>query len=61
MGGVILSDPLPKGSLDQVKAILAQSYPQIRHTSIFEHDAKLSECGEFIDYHIILPPVKTNG
>jgi len=61
IGLLTLSDPLPDGSLEEVQAILAQEHPNVRHTHIFDTDACVSDCGEFLDFHVVLQPVKTNG
>jgi hypothetical protein len=61
IGKLKLNDPLPDGSLDEVHAVLSQDHPNLRHTHIFESDGGISECGAYIDYHVVLQPVKTNG
>jgi hypothetical protein len=61
IGLLTLEDPLPEGSLEEVQAILAQEHPSVRHTHIFHSDSRISDCSEFLDFHVVLPPVKTNG
>ncbi|GAA5138621.1 PRTRC system protein C [Thalassotalea piscium] len=61
IGATIIEDPSPTSNLDQVHEILAQQYPLLRNTHIFESDGRLSQCGTYIEYEIVLPPVKTQG
>ena len=59
VGATELADPLPGGTLNQVQELIAQQFPPVRHTCIFESDGRLSPCGGFIVYDIKPPPVKT--
>lgn len=58
---ITLDDPVPLGTLDDVLESLTQSHPNLRHTKIFDSDAKISPCGEYIDFNVCFPPVKTDG
>lgn len=61
IGATVLADPNPIGTLKECHAILAQQFPLLRHTTIFEEDARLSACNTYIEYEIQLPPVKVQG
>lgn len=61
LGATLLPDPNPSMSLDQVHETLSAQFPMMRHTHIFESDARLSKCGKYLEYPIVLPPVKTKG
>jgi len=61
IGATILDDPMPLGDLSQVQSVLAQQFPMLRHTHIYEADGVLSDCATFILYAVILPPVKVQG
>lgn len=61
MGATELADPAPSLPLAQVHELFVQQFPIMRQTHIFESDGRLSDCGGFIEYTIVLPPVKTQG
>lgn len=59
--GVVLDDPNPSADLDEVLALLANDHPPLRHTKIFDSDARISSDNSYIQYEVIFPPVKTDG
>lgn len=61
LGATLLPDPNPEMSLEVVHETLSAQFPMMRHTHIFDSDARLSSCGTFLEYKIVLPPVKTKG
>jgi hypothetical protein len=61
IGASVLDDPIPDGTLVEAKEMLANQYSLLRHTEIYESDANVSNCGAYLEYKVILPPVKTNG
>ena len=61
IGATTLDDPMPSCELEQVQSALAQQFPMLRHTHIYEADGVLSECATHIMYNIVLPPVKVQG
>lgn len=61
IGVTILDDPMPNCELEYVQSTLAQQFPMLRHTHIYESDGVLSDCATFIQYTIVLPPVKVQG
>lgn len=60
-GATVLEDPTPGMPLENVHETLSAQFPAMRHTTLFESDARVSDCGKFLDYKIVLPPVKTQG
>lgn len=61
LGAMLLEDPMPTGTLNEVVEVLSGQFPMVRFTSIFESDAQLSSCNSYLIYDIKLPPVKVNG
>lgn len=61
IGATLLPDPNPSMPLEVVHETLSTQFPMIRHSHIFESDARVSLCGTFLEYTIVLPPVKTQG
>lgn len=57
----MIADPASSMTLKEVHELLAQQFPLIRHTQLFDSDARISECCQYLDYEFVLPPVKTNG
>ena len=61
VGVAIISDPAPEASLDEVQRILTQQYPMLRHTRLYEEDARLNSDATALEYEFQLIPVKTKG
>lgn len=59
--GLVVPDPNPNASLDEVLELLTQDHPSLRHTKIYGSDAKLSDDKQHLCYEIVFPPVKTDG
>lgn len=59
--GVALADPNPMANLDEVLALLANDHPPLRHTKIFDSDARISSDHKFTQYEVVFPPIKTDG
>lgn len=55
-----IPDPAPLGSLQDAYELLAQRFPQIRHSAVFESDA-VAVNESTVRYTIPLPVMKTNG
>ena len=59
IGMTEINFPAPDSDLQTNVRIIANHYPQLRFTHVYEEDAQLvNGC---IVYPIIMPPVKTNG
>lgn len=58
---VPIEDPNPHANLHEVLELLAHDHPALRHTQIFDSDARISSDGEYTEYLVVLPPVKTDG
>lgn len=58
---VIIADPNPLADLDEVLELLSHDHPALRHTKIFDSDARISSDRLFVEYRIVFPPVKTDG
>tara|TARA_X000000950_G_C13503687_1_gene492791 strand:+ start:323 stop:529 length:207 start_codon:yes stop_codon:yes gene_type:complete len=56
-----IADPAPNGTLAQAVEFLTASYPQLRHTRIYESDGVLSEDGKTLVFDVPLPTAKVNG
>ncbi|MDA0152440.1 hypothetical protein OH460_09005 [Vibrio sp. Makdt] len=63
IGRIVLDDPDPTATVDQVRELHSNDYPMVRHTSIFEGDGVPEEVkGEMVLlYKYVLPPTKING
>ncbi|MBD1389433.1 hypothetical protein IC617_08340 [Neiella sp. HB171785] len=59
LGATLLDDPAPHESLAKKQELLAQQFPQLRFTHIYESDAVI-ESGTKV-YPILVPPPKVNG
>ncbi|BDP33373.1 hypothetical protein R7D97_16570 [Vibrio sp. Vb5031] len=59
LGNTLIDFPNPFGSIQDNKRLLAQHFPQLRWTEIYEEDARL-ENGCMV-LPVVPPPVKTNG
>lgn len=55
-----IPDPAPLGTLQEAYELLAQRFPQIRHSAVFESDAVPVDA-DTVRYTIPLPVMKTNG
>lgn len=59
LGGTLIDFPNPLGSIEDNKKILAQNFPQLRWTEVYEEDAHLEDGCMVLP--VVPPPVKTNG
>lgn len=55
-----IPDPAPLGTLQEAYELLAQTFPSIRHSAVFESDAVPVD-ETTLRYTIPLPAMKTNG
>lgn len=55
-----IPDPAPLGTLQESYELLAQRFPQIRHSAVFESDAVPVD-EDTVRFTIPLPVMKTNG
>jgi len=53
-------DPTPLGTLQEAFEVLAQRFPQIRHSAVFASDAETVDA-ETVRFTIPLLAAKTNG
>jgi len=61
IGATTYDDPIPDGDLDSIHEHFAQTFPQVRHTQLFESDGQVNADSTAIIYNFVLLPVKTNG
>ncbi|MEZ9700144.1 hypothetical protein AB4455_22715 [Vibrio sp. 10N.261.46.E12] len=61
LGKTFIDFPNPLASLDDNARALAQHFPQLRWTRVFEEDAQYDADQNAMVVPIIAPPVKTNG
>ncbi|AZL83410.1 hypothetical protein EIJ81_00660 (plasmid) [Aliivibrio salmonicida] len=63
IGALTLSDPSPMLSVEEVKRIHSQQYPQVRMTTMYLEDGEIIEiAGEQVMlFTYVLPPISTNG
>ena len=59
IGAARIEDTTPELSLYDAIRVLSKHYPQLRHTKVYEEDARVDN-GELV-YEVQLPPAKTNG
>ena len=59
LGAALIDDPAPTESLARKQQLLAQQYPQVRFTQIYESDAVIQDGCKI--YPILVPPPKSNG
>ncbi len=55
-----IADPAPLGTLQESFELLAQRFPQIRHSAVFESDAEVVD-QDTVRYTVPLIAAKTNG
>lgn len=56
-----IADPAPGQPLRTAVEFLTSSFPQLRHTRIYDSDGVLSEDGKTIVFDVPLPTAKVNG
>ena len=59
LGGMRIKDQAPDLPLANAVRVLAKTYPQFRHTRVFEEDGQVQ--GDELVYTLKLPPNKSNG
>lgn len=59
LGNTLIDFPNPFGSIADNQRLLAQHFPQLRWTTIYEEDARLENGCMVVP--VVPPPVKTNG
>ncbi|MDH1472565.1 hypothetical protein [Shewanella sp. GD03713] len=59
IGNTLVAFPNPRVGIEENQRLLAQHFPQLRWTKIFEEDAVLEDGCMVLP--VIPPPVKTNG
>ncbi|EPR7483988.1 TPA: hypothetical protein ACGSTL_001297 [Vibrio parahaemolyticus] len=59
IGNTLVAFPNPLGGIEENQRLLAQHFPQLRWTKIYEEDAVLEDGCMVLP--VIPPPVKTNG
>lgn len=59
LGSTLIDFPAPDQDIQANRRLLAQHFPQLRWTEIYEEDARLVD-GVMI-LPVVAPPVKTNG
>lgn len=63
IGALVLDDPNPSISINEVQEIHSKLFPQVRFTTIFNSDGQvgLHEEKTVLMFEYILPPVSVNG
>ena len=56
-----VADPAPQSSLSTAIEFLTASFPQLRHTRVYESDGVVQEDGKTLLFDIPLPKAKVNG
>jgi hypothetical protein len=61
IGATEYKDPYPNGTLDDCHEHFSQSFPQLRHTKLFESDGVINESMTKEIFTFQMLPPKTNG
>lgn len=56
-----IADPAPQSPLKVAVEYLTASFPQLRHTRIYDSDGVLSDDGKSLIFTVPLPTAKVNG
>ncbi|MUJ20361.1 PRTRC system protein C [Aliivibrio fischeri] len=63
IGALTLADPSSELTVEEVKRIHSQQYPQVRMTTMYLEDGEIVELNgeQVMLYTYVLPPISTNG